>query len=77
MTKRENLAKQCNDNETIKRVGTVSANGDESIGGFIAQAMEQVGINGVITAEAGSAIETELNVVKGMQFDGDIFLHIS
>lgn len=63
------LAKQCQDSETIKRVGTVSANGDESIGGFIAEAMEQVGINGVITAESGSAIETELNVVKGMQFD--------
>lgn len=65
----EKLATQCQDSETIKRVGTVSANGDESIGGFISQAMEQVGINGVITAETGSAMETELNVVKGMQFD--------
>lgn len=65
----EKLATPCKDNETIKRVGAVSANGDESIGGFIAQAMEQVGINGVITAETGSAMETELSVVKGMQFD--------
>lgn len=65
----EKIATPCKDSETIKRVGAVSANGDESIGGFIAQAMEQVGINGVITAEAGSAMETELSVVKGMQFD--------
>lgn len=65
----EKLATPCKDSETIKRVGTVSANGDENIGSFIAQAMDEVGIHGVITAESGSTFKTELDVVKGMQFD--------
>jgi chaperonin GroEL len=65
----EKLATPCQDSETIHRVGTVSANGDDRFGSFISKAMEEVGINGVITAESGTAIETELNVVKGMQFD--------
>lgn len=65
----ESLAIQCTENEMIKRVGEVSANGDSNVGNLIAEAMDQVGINGVITAETGSALETELSVVKGMQFD--------
>lgn len=67
--KLEKLAIPCKEGKTIQRVGTVSANGNEDIGKFIAEAMDQVGINGVITAETGSAINTELSVVKGMQFD--------
>jgi chaperonin GroEL len=63
------LSLPCKDSKTIHRVGTVSANGNDNIGKFIAEAMEQVGINGVITAETGSELETKLNVVKGMQFD--------
>jgi chaperonin GroEL len=53
----------------IAQVGTISANNDESIGGIIAQAMEKVGKDGVITVEEAKSIETSLEVVEGMQFD--------
>ncbi len=65
----EKLAIECKDPKTIERVGTVSANGDQTIGKLIAEAMGEVGLNGVITAESGSTPTTELSVVKGMQFD--------
>ncbi|GJQ25486.1 MAG: 60 kDa chaperonin 6 [Phycisphaerae bacterium] len=55
--------------EDIAKVGTVSANGDEKIGKLLAEAMEQVGPEGVITIEEGKSFETEKNVVEGMQFD--------
>ena len=55
--------------EKIKQVATISANNDEVIGGLIADAMEKVGNDGVITVEDGKSMETELEVVEGMQFE--------
>jgi len=63
------LAKPCTDSKAIAQVGTISANSDESIGQIIAEAMERVGKEGVITVEEGSGFENELSVVEGMQFD--------
>jgi chaperonin GroEL len=63
------LSKPCKDNKAIAQVGTISANSDESIGKTIAQAMDKVGKEGVITVEEGSGLENELDVVEGMQFD--------
>jgi chaperonin GroEL len=63
------LSKPCKDSKSIAQVGTISANGDESIGKTIADAMEKVGKEGVITVEEGSGLENELEVVEGMQFD--------
>jgi chaperonin GroEL len=63
------LSKPCKDSKAIAQVGTISANSDESIGQTIAQAMEKVGKEGVITVEEGSGLENELDVVEGMQFD--------
>ena len=65
------LAKPCADTKAIAQVGTISANSDESIGQIIAEAMEKVGKEGVITVEEGSGLENELSVVEGMQFDRD------
>lgn len=56
-------------NDEIKQVGTISANGDKEIGQFLAQAMAKVGNEGVITVEEAKSLETELDVVEGMQFD--------
>jgi len=63
------LSKPCKDNKAIAQVGTISANSDESIGKTIAQAMDKVGKEGVITVEEGSGLQNELDVVEGMQFD--------
>ncbi|SFP23475.1 chaperonin GroEL [Geopseudomonas sagittaria] len=65
----KDLAKPCTDTKAIAQVGTISANSDESIGNIIAEAMEKVGKEGVITVEEGSGLENELSVVEGMQFD--------
>ncbi len=62
-------AKKVTSNEEIAQVGTISANGDQEIGRFIAEAMQKVGNDGVITVEEAKALETELEVVEGMQFD--------
>jgi len=59
----------CNTNKAIAQVGTISANSDEAIGKILAEAMEKVGKEGVITVEDGSGLENELSVVEGMQFD--------
>ncbi len=59
----------CADTKAIAQVGTVSANGDEEIGSLIADAMDKVGREGVITVEEGSGLVNELDVVEGMQFD--------
>jgi len=56
-------------NEEIAQVGTISANGDTEIGDFLARAMEKVGNEGVITVEEAKSLDTELDVVEGMQFD--------
>jgi len=63
------LSKPCKDSKAIAQVGTISANSDESIGKTIADAMEKVGKEGVITVEEGSGLDNELSVVEGMQFD--------
>jgi chaperonin GroEL len=63
------LSKPCADTKAIAQVGTISANADESIGKIIADAMDKVGKEGVITVEEGSGLENELEVVEGMQFD--------
>ena len=65
----KNLAKPCADSKAIAQVGTISANSDDSIGNIIAEAMDKVGKEGVITVEEGSGLENELSVVEGMQFD--------
>ena len=65
----KSLAKPCTDFKAIAQVGTISANSDSSIGAIIAEAMEKVGKEGVITVEEGSGLENELSVVEGMQFD--------
>jgi chaperonin GroEL len=59
----------CTDNSAIAQVGTISANSDEEIGKIIAEAMEKVGKEGVITVEDGTGLANELDVVEGMQFD--------
>jgi chaperonin GroEL len=63
------LSKATKDPKEIAQVGTISANGDETIGSILAKAMEQVGKEGVITVEEAKSMETELEVVEGMQFD--------
>ena len=63
------LAKPTKDKEEIAQVGTISANGDKTIGDMLAEAMEKVGKEGVITVEEAKGMETELDVVEGMQFD--------
>ncbi len=62
-------AKKISSNSEIAQVGTISANGDTEIGNYIAKAMEKVGNEGVITVEEAKSLETELDVVEGMQFD--------
>ena len=65
----EKQSKKVKDNEEIAQVGTISANGETTIGKIIAQAMEKVGKDGTITVEEAKGIETTLDVVEGMQFD--------
>ena len=62
-------AKKVKDSDEIAQVGTISANGDKEIGSMISKAMQKVGNEGVITVEEAKSIETELDVVEGMQFD--------
>jgi len=62
-------SKKVKDNEEIAQVGTISANGDATVGNMIAEAMAKVGNEGVITVEEAKSLETELEVVEGMQFD--------
>jgi len=61
--------KKITSNDEIAQVGTISANGDQEIGRFLADAMKRVGNEGVITVEEAKSLETELDVVEGMQFD--------
>ncbi len=65
----EKISKPCEDGKAIAQVGTISANADEDIGNNIADAMDKVGKEGVITVEEGSGLDNELDVVEGMQFD--------
>jgi chaperonin GroEL len=63
------MSTPCEDTKSIAQVGTISANSDTAVGDIIAEAMEKVGKEGVITVEEGSGLENELDVVEGMQFD--------
>ncbi len=63
------MSTPCEDSKSIAQVGTISANCDEEVGKIIAEAMDKVGKEGVITVEEGSGLENELDVVEGMQFD--------
>ena len=63
------LSRPCSDHKEIAQVGTISANADEAIGKIIAEAMDKVGKEGVITVEEGSGLDNELEIVEGMQFD--------
>ena len=65
----KNIAKPCDTSKEIAQVGSISANSDEQVGAIIAEAMEKVGKEGVITVENGKSLENELDVVEGMQFD--------
>ena len=65
----KNISKPCETYEQIAQVGSISANSDEQVGKIIADAMQEVGKEGVITVEDGKSLENELEVVKGMQFD--------
>ena len=63
------LSTPCKDTKAIAQVGTISANSDHAIGEIIAEAMDKVGKEGVITVEEGSGLDNELDIVEGMQFD--------
>ena len=65
----KSISQPCTDYKAIAQVGTISANSDAAIGAIIAEAMEKVGKEGVITVEEGSTLDNELDVVEGMQFD--------
>ncbi|MCG7867416.1 MAG: chaperonin GroEL [Candidatus Thiodiazotropha taylori] len=65
----KNISRPCSDDKEIAQVGTISANSDANVGDIIAEAMQKVGKEGVITVEEGSALQNELDVVEGMQFD--------
>ncbi len=67
--KLKEISKPCEDSTAIAQVGSISANSDANIGNIIAEAMEKVGKEGVITVEEGTSLENELAVVEGMQFD--------
>ncbi len=65
----KSMATPCEDSKAIAQVGTISANSDTAVGEIIAEAMDKVGKEGVITVEEGTGLENELDVVEGMQFD--------
>ena len=65
----KSMSKACEDNSEIAQVGTISANSDKDVGDIIANAMDKVGKEGVITVEEGTSLQNELDVVEGMQFD--------
>ncbi|MBZ0215506.1 MAG: chaperonin GroEL, partial [Fimbriimonadaceae bacterium] len=65
----EKRSKKIKTSEEVAQVGTISANGDSSVGAMIAEAMQKVGNEGVITVEEAKSLDTELDVVEGMQFD--------
>jgi chaperonin GroEL len=65
----QSQSKPCDSSEAIAQVGTISANSDATVGNIIAEAMDKVGKEGVITVEEGTSLEDELDIVEGMQFD--------
>ncbi|MFK7926795.1 MAG: chaperonin GroEL [Myxococcota bacterium] len=69
VTELEGLAQPCDTNEQLAAVGTISANGDEEIGRILAEAMDKIGKEGVMTVEEAKGMETHSDIVEGMQFD--------
>ena len=69
VTELKNISTECSDKKSIAQVGTISANSDATVGNLIADAMEKVGRDGVITVEDGQGLEDQLDLVEGMQFD--------
>src|SRR5690242_14267951 len=69
VAKLKDMSIECRNKKSIAQVATVAANGDEQIGSILADAMEQVGKDGVITVEEGKSLNTDFTVVEGMQFD--------
>ena len=67
--KLKEISKPCADSKEIAQVGTISANSDSQVGDIIAEAMDKVGKEGVITVEEGNSLENDLETVEGMQFD--------
>jgi chaperonin GroEL len=65
----EKMSVPCQDAAAIAQIGTIAANGDESVGTIIARAMDRVGKSGVVTVEEGASLDNELDLVEGMQFD--------
>ena len=65
----QEVSTPCTDTKAIAQVGTISANADDAVGNIIAEAMDKVGKEGVITVEEGSSLDNELDIVEGMQFD--------
>jgi len=65
----EKISTPCTDTKAIAQVGTISANSDHAVGDIIAEAMDKVGKEGVITVEEGNSLDNELDIVEGMQFD--------
>ncbi len=65
----KNMSKACSESSEIAQVGTISANSDADVGNIIAEAMDKVGKEGVITVEEGTSLQNELDIVEGMQFD--------
>jgi len=64
-----------NDNDSIRNIATISANGDSEIGGIIADAIKEVGNDGIVTVEEGNSSETELEIVEGLEFDRGYLSH--
>ena len=69
VAKLKDMSTECRDKKSIAQVGTVAANGDTEVGRILSEAMDQVGKDGVITVEEGKSLETQYQVVEGMQFD--------
>ena len=72
----QSMATPCEDSKAIAQVGTISANSDSAVGEIIAEAMEKVGKEGVITVEEAKSLDTELDVVEGMMFDRGYLLSL-
>ena len=71
----DNVSQNIKTNEAIKNIATISANGDEEIGGIISEAIHQVGNDGVVTVEEGNSNETSLEIVEGLEFDKGYLSH--